>query len=254
MDRYQKGKIYKIVCDTTDKCYIGSTCENTLARRLTKHLVNYKRWNEGKDESYMSSYQILENDDYDIILLENYPCNSKDELHTRERYWIENTNCVNKVVPIKTDEEKLKNRRLYLENNKEHFKGTNKEYYENNKVVIKEKAKVYVKENKDKIKKNKKEYCEKNKELFTEKGKQYREEHKEEIVEYKRAYYNKPENKLHKLEQDRLYRLKHSDVLKAKANEKCICACGGRYTKHNISKHIKSVRHIEYTKEIEIKE
>ena len=115
MERYQKGKIYRIVCNTTDKCYIGSTCENTLARRLTKHIVNYKRWREQKDTNYISSYEIFENNNYDIILMENYPCNNKDELHVRERWFIENTNCVNKVVPIKTLDEKIENRRLYLE-------------------------------------------------------------------------------------------------------------------------------------------
>ena len=31
-------------------------------------------------------------DDYDIILLEKYPCNSKDELHAREQLLL----CVNK--------------------------------------------------------------------------------------------------------------------------------------------------------------
>ena len=39
---YSKGKIYKIVCNNTGLIYIGSTCEPTLARRLAKHVGNYK--------------------------------------------------------------------------------------------------------------------------------------------------------------------------------------------------------------------
>jgi hypothetical protein len=39
---------------------------------------------------------MLENGDYNIILVETYPCNSKDELLARERYWSDKIVCVNK--------------------------------------------------------------------------------------------------------------------------------------------------------------
>ena len=42
MTDYQLGKIYRIVCNTTGLTYYGSTCEPTLARRLSGHVVNYK--------------------------------------------------------------------------------------------------------------------------------------------------------------------------------------------------------------------
>jgi hypothetical protein len=29
----------------------------------------------------------MDADDYELILLEQYPCNSKDELNERRRYW-----------------------------------------------------------------------------------------------------------------------------------------------------------------------
>jgi len=86
MVNYQLGKIYKIVDLDSNKCYVGSTCEPTLARRLTNHVSDYKQYLKGKG-SYVSSFKILEMDDYDIVLLETYPCNSKDELHARERYY-----------------------------------------------------------------------------------------------------------------------------------------------------------------------
>ena len=44
MVNYQLGKIYKIVCNITDECYVGSTCQPTLAHRLTKHVSAYKRF------------------------------------------------------------------------------------------------------------------------------------------------------------------------------------------------------------------
>ena len=48
MPNYQDGKIYTIVCNITDECYIGSTTEPTLARRLAGHVNNYKVWKSGK--------------------------------------------------------------------------------------------------------------------------------------------------------------------------------------------------------------
>ena len=93
---YQLGKIYKIECNVTGKVYIGSTCEPTLARRLTKHISSYKRYLNGT-YSYVSSFEVLVSGNYDIVLIESYPCNSKDELHARERYYTNNINCVNKV-------------------------------------------------------------------------------------------------------------------------------------------------------------
>ena len=96
MPDYQQGKIYKIECNVTGKVYIGSTCEPTLARRLTKHITDYKRYLKGTNH-YITSFDVLQNGNYDIVLIESYPCNSKDELHARERYHTNNIDCVNKI-------------------------------------------------------------------------------------------------------------------------------------------------------------
>jgi len=96
MVNYQLSKIYKIECNITGLVYIGSTCEPTLAKRLSKHVSNYGSFLNGK-QRFCSSGDIIKNGNYDIILIENYPCTSKDELHARERYWTNNINCINKV-------------------------------------------------------------------------------------------------------------------------------------------------------------
>ena len=44
-NKYQRGKIYKLVVDDV---YYGSTTETRLCRRLAKHRSNYKCWKEGK--------------------------------------------------------------------------------------------------------------------------------------------------------------------------------------------------------------
>jgi predicted GIY-YIG superfamily endonuclease len=56
MNKYQQGKIYKIVCNETGDIYIGSTIEPTLARRLAKHVAKYKFWL--KTQNYKLCYFI----------------------------------------------------------------------------------------------------------------------------------------------------------------------------------------------------
>jgi len=119
---YQQGKIYKIECNVTGKVYIGSTCEPILARRLAGHIKNYKRYLNGKS-NYVSSFDVLQNGNYDIVLIESYPCNSKDELHARERYHTNNIDCVNKI----------KNQGMKNEIGE---KGYQKQYREKNKDII----------------------------------------------------------------------------------------------------------------------
>jgi hypothetical protein len=143
MVNYQQGKIYKIECNVTGKVYIGSTCKNTLAERLAQHVTDYKRYLKGTYH-YISSFAVLQNRNYDIVLIEKYPCNSKDELHARERYWCNELECVNQ----------RKNPGMY---NLLGEKGFGKYYREKNKDTIHAKKKEYYNDNKDK--KNEKHDC-----------------------------------------------------------------------------------------------
>lgn len=109
-------KIYKIVDNTNGNIYIGITKKKYLCKRISGHRTDYKR---GK---LCSSREIIKNGDYRVELIEE----TEDE--TRERYWIENTDCINKQIPNRTRKE------------------YSKEYYENNKDIIIEKKKEYSKE------------------------------------------------------------------------------------------------------------
>jgi hypothetical protein len=105
-EKYQKGKIYKIVCKTTNKIYIGSTCEKYLSDRLKGHRIAYK-YKKDMTNYYCSVFEVLKNNNYYIELIENYPCTCKDELSRRERHHINITeNCVNIKRPIVEPEEK----------------------------------------------------------------------------------------------------------------------------------------------------
>ena len=83
MPCYQNGKVYKIVNDVDDKIYIGSTC-NPLYKRLYGHKSRGKGW-----QPEFTFYHHLNKVGWDnvrIILIENYPCKTMDELRARERY------------------------------------------------------------------------------------------------------------------------------------------------------------------------
>jgi hypothetical protein len=79
-------KIYKIIDNTNDNIYIGSTCEYILSRRLAGHRSMYDRYVKGA-KNYTTSFEILKNENYCIILLESYPCDTKDQLTSRESFF-----------------------------------------------------------------------------------------------------------------------------------------------------------------------
>jgi hypothetical protein len=95
---YLLAKIYKMV-SPSGLIYIGSTCEPTLARRKSGHKRMFKFYCKS-NKKYYSSFLLFEEDkdNVNIILLENYPCNNRDELTAREGYYIKQFDCVNRYI------------------------------------------------------------------------------------------------------------------------------------------------------------
>tara|TARA_R100000655_G_scaffold67448_1_gene105786 strand:- start:36 stop:575 length:540 start_codon:yes stop_codon:yes gene_type:complete len=86
-----------------------------------------------------------------ITLVENIPdCNDKYELQARERWHIENNECVNKQVPGRTQKE-------WEEANKEYIAQQRKEYYQDHKEHIAEQTKEYREEHKEERREKSKE-------------------------------------------------------------------------------------------------
>lgn len=171
MEKYQRGKIYAIICRDTGKKYIGSTYEPTLAKRLAKHNNNFKDWIKGK-RSYVTSYDILQENNYHIVLIESYPCNSKDELRMREQYHIDLNNCVNKQKAILTNEQRLEREQKYRDEHKEQIAEYNKKYKKECKEKIIEHAEKYRNKHKNKLSEKGKIYYELNKEKINEKARE----------------------------------------------------------------------------------
>jgi len=131
---YSNGKIYRIDCLITNEVYIGSTCQPTLAKRLAKHVSNFKYWKQDK-YSFTSSFPIIERANYKISLIELFPCNSKDELSAREGYYIRNINCINKQIAGRTKKQwKTDNIEKIIEQSKE-YREINKEKINKNKKI-----------------------------------------------------------------------------------------------------------------------
>jgi hypothetical protein len=240
MRDYSKGKIYRLVCNKTGKQYVGSTI-NTLYQRLGSHKTGFKDWKDGKATAKCTSVEIVEGGDYDVVLIENYPCADKNELHARERYWIERLDCVNKVIPTRT-------RREYYEADVEKWKQYKKEY-----------GREYYATNQNRIKERQREYYEKNIEHKKEYDKLYRETHKEKKVEQDRKWIE--ENRERKAENDRKYQQEHKEKiaqyqkqyrldnlekLKARKSEKVKCECGDEISRSTLPRHRKTKKHQDW--------
>jgi len=147
---YQLGKIYKIIHLDTNECYIGSTCEPTLAQRLAKHVANHKAYTKGTG-GYCTSYIIIEKDEYDIILIENYPCNNRDELHARESHFTQ-TVARSKIRQLLMKLANKNIRKNTVKKNKDCLKEYDKQYHLHNKEKKQEYNKLYHEAKKDSLK------------------------------------------------------------------------------------------------------
>jgi len=113
MVNYQKSLIYKLCCkDTRIKDeYIGSTtCKD---RRKNQHKTTC---NGEKNKCHNARVYkfIRENggwNNWDMVVIEEYPCDNKIQLLQRERYWMEIRNStLNTDIPISDMKKYYRNR------------------------------------------------------------------------------------------------------------------------------------------------
>lgn len=199
MPNYQNGKIYSIRSKSRpDLIYIGSTTQR-LSKRFSQHKAP-------TNES--TSKNIIEIGDAYIELIENHPCDSKEELNRREGEVIRETdNCINLIISGRT----------------------RKEYYHENREEIIQRVKDWVNNNKDKRKNYRKEYYQLNKEKINEKRKEYYEDNKEKIAQRRKQW--REENK---------------EEISQKKKEKYQCECGSNIRKNDKARHDRSKKHQTY--------
>ena len=135
MVNYQNGKIYAIKSNSGGKIYVGSTTKEYLSARMSEHRRMFKAWEKGNgnrctSHELFSQYGV---ENCYIELIELFPCNTKDELATRENHYIRSLVCVNKNAAVKT------------RSNKEVWS----DYYQNNKEEINRKAAKFRDDNRE---------------------------------------------------------------------------------------------------------
>lgn len=146
MERYSNAKIYMIepICEYEEgEVYIGSTCKKYLSQRFSVHYTAYKQWQKGKGKN-VSSYRLFEKygvENCRIVLLEDYPCDTKNQLLAREAYYQKSMKCVNKKIAFWSEEEHKEYQQQYRVENKEYLSEINKKYREEHKEEITQKKK-----------------------------------------------------------------------------------------------------------------
>ena len=214
VNKYKNGKIYKIWNSVNTDVYVGSTYSD-LCKRMAKHrdALTVEKLQNRKLYKLMSE---LGKDKFHIELIEEYPCENKNQLRKREGYYIREIGTLSMVIEDRTKKE-------YKETNKEQIKEYMTKYREDKKDKILLKTKEYRVNNKDKIK-------------------QYKNDNKEHIVAQRKDYYERTKD--HKQEYQK------SDKVKAWKNAKVECPCGGSYTNCHKAAHLRCARHKNFEENI----
>jgi hypothetical protein len=209
------GYVYKLVSNDVEikECYVGSTT-NTIVRK-SQHKKCCNTPNKIPYNYYV--YQFIRDnggfDNWDMVIVEDFNFDKRQELHTRERFHME---------------------QLIATLNKQKPGRTQKEYNQDNKTAIKKKMDEYRHNNKEQIAKKTKEYKQKNRVEISKKNRErskiYYNQHKEEINKKRR----KPRIK------------KTKEEINEKAKEKFTCDCGSIVRKDAKARHQKTQRHKDY--------
>ena len=136
---FSKAAIYRIVCRDLEvkDCYVGSTTN------LTKRKANHRGAciNISNKDHNMPVYQFIRKHggwvNWDVVLIEAYPCTNKDDLHKRERFYIERLQAsLNTRIPAQTPEELMAYYSLYRETHQNVIAARGKAFHEANKERI----------------------------------------------------------------------------------------------------------------------
>jgi hypothetical protein len=85
MPDFTQSKVYKLVNDTDDEIYVGSTC-GTLRRRKCGHKISATKHTNRRVYTHLNAIGW---DNVRIVLLQSVPCANRDELRAAEQHWID---------------------------------------------------------------------------------------------------------------------------------------------------------------------
>ena len=117
INKYQNGKIYKILNTETDDIYVGSTCME-LQDRMKRHITAQPSKQGRKLYNLMNTFG---HDVFYIELVELFPCETKEDLRKQEGHHIRLIGNLNMCIAGRTRHE-------YRNENKEYISEQSKEY------------------------------------------------------------------------------------------------------------------------------
>ncbi len=164
---YNNGKIYCIRNSVNDEIYVGSTTQ-----RLSKRMFLHKKDMKTKGGNLYKEMNRIGVENFYIELIENHPCNSKEELGKKEGEYIRQMGTLNEKVAGRAKEEFKRENLSYV---KEQDVERAKKYRENNREKERERARLYYENNKDKVLERTRKYRENNREKEKQRNKNYRE-------------------------------------------------------------------------------
>jgi hypothetical protein len=146
---YQTGKIYKIVnINDPEEFYIGST-KNLLRSRWQGHKQACEKNPHRKLYLLMNELGL---DCFKIILLEDYPCDNRDQLRMREHHWITLLKPkLNQIKAYLSQEDKVLYKKEHKAVHKEQYAQWSKTSYEEHKEERIVYHKNYYEQHKDEI-------------------------------------------------------------------------------------------------------
>jgi hypothetical protein len=213
---YSKAFVYKLACKdpSITETYIGSSTNFKQRKSLHKSDCNLE--SSPRHNNYVYKF-IRENggwENWEMVKLEDYPCEDSLELRKREREWLEEYQAsLNKNIPSRPHNEAMK---AYYEKNKDKIKA----YYENNKDKITAKKKAYYEKNKEERLEKTKEYNKRNREKIKEYQRKWKQCNREKIREHQREYYERNKEKMREYQRkcQKAYRQKRKQEKEALAS------------------------------------
>ena len=264
INKYENGVIYKITNTVNNEVYVGSTTTD-LEVRMIKHKCDAKKRPElSKCYTFMNEHGI---ENFDIEIVEEYPCEGKQQLEKREGEIIKEIGTLNQRIAGRTNQEykqefenhlrecarkykkqwKIDNREHHLHKDREYKKTYREKYHDQ--IREKARAKVECECGGAYTLSHKAEHMNSKKHL-TYLG-TYNEEEYKQSKRYKQIkhIYEKQKDKLDE-EKTKEYKKQwyeeHKEETSQKAKEKITCECGDVVCRGAYTRHLTSKRHQAY--------
>jgi len=139
---YKNGRIYKILNYIDDDIYVGSTCQ-PLSKRIAKHRTDRNN-NTKAHRALYTKMRELGVDKFYIELIEECPCDNKEQLRAKEGEYIRSMGTLNTRIENRSKQQ-------YIIDTKEHKREYDKEYRKINSERIKDGKVAFYENNKDRL-------------------------------------------------------------------------------------------------------